>query len=128
MNRLYDYDLEEEQRRIELHEKGYTDGQAAKALGMKYRVYYGWRVSRGLPQNKETGDTRLREAGMSRMDIPNLIAEIRGMGVSQKELTYELGVSWAALYYWYTNTSVPHDPGFVRDMLKDVKKKYERGE
>ena len=119
---------EEEQKRRELHKRGYSDTEAAQVLGMSYGGYYCWRNSRGLPQNKVKKYRRrekLKEMGLTREEFAKRVKDAyKESGLSQKEFTYELGVTWAAVYYWMVGKTIPHDPEFVLEMLDLIEKKY----
>lgn len=53
--RLSEY---EEHRRMELYKAGYSDGKAAKILGISYSTFRDWRRTRNIPANYTNGVTR----------------------------------------------------------------------
>lgn len=91
-------------RKMELYEKGMSDGEIARELKMSASAVRQWRVANCLPPHVSAETLRLRQMGAERMELYNA-------GMSDREIAEVVGCTPDNIATWRGKKGMPPNPG-----------------
>lgn len=93
---------EEEKKRMELWEKGYTDSQIGKTCGVCYTTINHWRKKHNLKSNSKGQGRRLEDSE------EKLRCDLFTEGYTDAEIAEVVNISKSAVSLWRSNRKLQH--------------------